>query len=426
MAENAIIVENVSKVYKLYDRQLDRFKETFSIRKKQFHTPFAALDDINFTVKKGESLGIVGKNGSGKSTLLKIITGVLSPSSGTVNVEGRVSALLELGAGFNGEYTGMENIYLQGTLSGIPKEEMEKKIKDIVEFADIGAHINQPVKTYSSGMFVRLAFAVAISVEPDVLIVDEALAVGDIRFQRKCFRKIEEFKKDRTFIFVSHDLNTIAKFCDRVIWINEGVMLRDGDPKEVTKEFRAFMIEAKFNEHRAEQAESGVITDIAETLEGLVFDPILNDVEVMGDHLLDIVGTLTLDKDGKKVQSLDADTPCSMLFKIKSTEFVNEVIVGFTVKDRLGHIVFQTNTFVVEQEIVFEKNKEYVVRFDFTVPKLIDGYYSVSPAVATGTMAYHEQHCWLFDAMIIQVLNKQNINLEGYVYLDDVEVTVGE
>lgn len=420
MIENSIVVDHVSKTYKLYDRQLDRMKEM--VTRKECHSSFKALDNISFTIKKGESLGIVGKNGSGKSTLLKIITGVLYPSEGNVKVNGRVSALLELGAGFNNEYTGLENIYLQGTLSGISESDMEKKVKDIIDFADIGEHINQPVKTYSSGMFVRLAFAVAISVEPDILIVDEALAVGDIRFQRKCFRKIEEFKKDRTFIFVSHDLNTIEKFCERVIWINEGKMIREGEPKEVTKEFRAFMIEAKFNERLI----SKEIKDKVLDYKGMEFDPILPDVEVMGDNKLEIIGTMILDERGEKATSLNADSECSMLFKIKCYESMKEVIVGFTVKDRLGHIVFQTNSFIINKELEFEIGKEYIIKFDFTMPKLVDGYYSISPAVATGTMAYHEQHCWLFDVMIIQVLNKQNITLEGFVYVDDVKIEVGE
>ena len=417
MEDNAIEVNNICKTYKLYNKPTDRFKEV--ITRKNLHSDFKALDDINFTVKKGESLGIVGKNGSGKSTLLKIITGVLNPTSGDVKVNGRVSALLELGAGFNGEYSGIENIYLQGTLMGYTREEMDEKVDEIVEFADIGEHINQPVKTYSSGMFVRLAFAVAISVDPEILIVDEALSVGDIRFQRKCFRKIEEFKKDRTFIFVSHDLGTITKFCDRVIWINEGVMKREGDPNEVTKEFRAFMIEAKYQEHREKNKDEAKL--LKEKNNEHKFDPILNDVEVMGDKKAEFLGTLLLDKNGEKCTSVDADERCSLLFRIKVNEDINEAIIGFTVKDRLGSIVFQTNSFVIDEFFDLEGDRIYDVRFDFTVPKLIDGYYTISPAIASGTMSYHVQHCWLFDVMVVQVLNRQNINLEGFVYVDDVD-----
>lgn len=418
MSENAIVVDNISKIYKLYNKKSDQLKELIPFNHKQYYTPFHALKDVSFSVRKGESLGIIGKNGSGKSTLLKIITGVLSQSAGNIEVNGKVSALLELGSGFNGEYTGLENIYLQGTLLGFSKEEMDRKVEEIVEFADIGEHIHQPVKTYSSGMFVRLAFAVAVSVEPDILIVDEALSVGDIRFQRKCFRKIEEFKKNKTFIFVSHDLNTVAKFCERVIWINEGEIKRIGDPYEITKEFRAFMIEAKFEEHRGVLKEDEELEKANKKYE---FDPILPDIEVMGDRKAEIIGTLLLDDSGKKTTSIDANEKCKLLFRIKANEDMDEVIVGFTIKDRLGQTIFQTNTFVIHESISFEAGKIYDTSFTFTMPKLIDGYYTVSPAVATGTMSYHEQHCWLYDVMIIQVLNRQGINLEGFVYLDDVD-----
>lgn len=418
--ENAIEVKKLTKIYKLYKKQTDQLKEFF-LRKK-LHNDFYALKDINFTVKKGESLGIVGKNGSGKSTLLKIITGVLSPTEGSITVNGRISALLELGAGFNGDYTGIENIYLQGTLSGYTREEMDAKINDIVDFADIGEHIYQPVKTYSSGMFVRLAFAVAISVDPDILIVDEALSVGDIRFQRKCFRKIEEFKKNKTFIFVSHDLNTVTKFCDRVIWINEGEMKRDGDPREVTKEFRAFMIEAKFQEHRATMNEDKNIRKAADNQ--YKYDPILADVSVMGDNKAEFLGTLMLDENGEKCTSVDANEKCTLMFKIQANDYIPEAIVGFTFKDRLGNIIFQTNSFVLDERFDLEKDQEYDIKFTFRMPKLIDGYYTVSPAIASGTMSYHVQHCWLFDVMVIQVLNRQNINLEGFVYLDETNFEI--
>lgn len=422
MSENAIVVKNLTKIYKLYNKKSDQVKELFSF-KKSYHSDFYALKDIDFKLEKGGSLGIVGKNGSGKSTLLKIITGVLTPTIGEVEVNGKVSALLELGAGFNNEYTGLENIYLQGTLMGFSKDEMTKKVEEIVDFADIGEHINQPVKSYSSGMFVRLAFAIAISIEPEILIVDEALSVGDIRFQRKCFRKIEEFKKNKTFVFVSHDLNTVAKFCDRVIWINEGVMQRDGDPIEVTKEFRAYMIEAKFEEHRGERALDQIV-EIRDAKNQ--FDPIPNDVSIMGDEKAEFLGTLMLDQDGNKGTSVDANEKCTICFRIKANETIDEAIIGFTIKDRLGSIIFQTNTFVIGEQLTLIENSIQNVSFTFTMPKLIDGYYTVSPAIASGTMSYHVQHCWLYDVMVLQVLNKQSINLEGYIYLDDVVFSVDE
>ena len=191
----AITINHLTKVYKLYDRPVDRLKESLHPLKKKYHKDFYALNDVSFEIKKGETVGIIGKNGAGKSTLLKIITGVLTPTSGSIHVNGRIASLLELGAGFNLEYTGLENIYFQGTLMGFSHEEMEAKIGEIVDFADIGDFIHQSVKMYSSGMFARLAFAVAINVEPDILIVDEALSVGDMRFQQKCYRKFREFQE---------------------------------------------------------------------------------------------------------------------------------------------------------------------------------------------------------------------------------------
>lgn len=239
---NAIEVRNVSKIYKMYNDPKDRFKEALGNGKKKYYKEFYALNDVSFKVGQGEIVGIVGRNGSGKSTILKILTGVLTPTNGDVSIDGKVSALLELGAGFNMEYTGMKNIYLNATMMRVSKEEIEKKIPDILAFADIGDYINQPVKTYSSGMFVRLAFAVAINVDPDVLIVDEALAVGDTRFQLKCMDKFLEFvNQGKTILFVSHDVNSIKRFCNRAIWMNQGKIIQDGNTDEVTDHYLDFL-----------------------------------------------------------------------------------------------------------------------------------------------------------------------------------------
>ena len=219
----AIKADHITKKYNLYKRTQDRFWEAVGLN-KSLHSDFYALNDISFDVKKGETVGIIGTNGSGKSTLLKIITGVLKPTEGNVQVQGKISALLELGAGFNQEYTGLENIYMNGRMMGYSRKEMDEKLQSIIDFADIGVFINQPVKNYSSGMFARLAFAVAINVEPDILIVDEALSVGDLFFQNKCFKKFDELKeKNVTILFVSHDISSVRQMCSRVIWIEKGV-----------------------------------------------------------------------------------------------------------------------------------------------------------------------------------------------------------
>lgn len=242
MEDIMIQVDNLSKVYKLYDKPVDRFKEALNARHKSYHKDFYALKNVSFNIRRGETVGIVGKNGSGKSTLLKMLTGVATPTEGNIQVNGKISALLELGSGFNGEYSGVENIYLNGTIMGISREEMKKRYDDIVQFADIGDYIYQPVKTYSSGMFVRLAFAVAINVNPEILIIDEALAVGDTRFQLKCMDKFLEFKKRGiAIIFVSHDVNAIKRFCDRTLWINNGELIEDGQTDIVTDKYLDYL-----------------------------------------------------------------------------------------------------------------------------------------------------------------------------------------
>lgn len=412
MDKIAIRVSNLSKVYKLYNKPSDRIKELLMFGKLKLHQDFRALDQVSFSVKSGEALGIIGKNGSGKSTLLKIITEVLAQTSGEIQINGKVSALLELGAGFNGEYNGIDNIFLNGTLMGMSREDISQKLNDIIEFADIGDFIYQPVKTYSSGMFVRLAFAVAINVDPDILIIDEALSVGDIRFQRKCFRKIEEFKKSKTFILVSHDLASVVKFCDRVIWLNQGKIEMEGDPVEVAKAFKAYMIEAKYNHNTSVNYEKSADGNYQ-------FDPINNEVDVMGDGKAQITGVICLDANAVKNTVINANQKATILMRVEVKENLDDVIIGFTFKDKLGTTIFQLNTFVMEEKISELLPGKYIFSFDFTMPKLIDGYYTVSPAIASGTQSYHMQHCWIYDALVLQVVNDQNINLEGFNYIDD-------
>lgn len=237
-----IQVKNVSKVFKMYNTAMDKMKEALSLSGKVMHTDFYALTDLSFDVKCGEILGIMGRNGSGKSTLLKMITGIYEPSGGEIVVTGKISSLLELGTGFNMEYTGIENIYFYGTLMGFPRKQMDNKVPDIIDFAEIGDYIYQPVKTYSSGMFARLAFSCAINVEPDILIVDEILSVGDMRFQAKCFNKFKEFKeKGVTIIYVGHDVGMMRTFCDTAMWIDRGRLIDIGDPTFISAKYTEFM-----------------------------------------------------------------------------------------------------------------------------------------------------------------------------------------
>ena len=242
MSEYAIELKHITKTYAMYAKPTDRLKEALDFRRRSYHDTFYALNDVNIHVKKGEMIGFIGENGSGKSTLLKIITGVLTPTSGEMQINGNIAALLELGSGFNPEYSGYDNIYLNGMVLGFTKEQVDEMVDDIISFADIGDHLYQPVKTYSSGMFVRLAFAVAINVDPEILIVDEALAVGDLEFQLKCMEKFTEFRNaGKSILFVSHDVNAVRRFCDRVYWLKNGVVENEGETMEVTEEYENFL-----------------------------------------------------------------------------------------------------------------------------------------------------------------------------------------
>lgn len=241
-SEYKIKVNNVSKIFKMYNTPMDKMREAFSISGKMLHTDFYAITDLTFSVKKGEILGIMGRNGSGKSTLLKMVTGIFEPTRGSIQISGKVSSLLELGTGFNMEYTGIENVFFYGTLMGFTKSQMEEKLQTIIEFAEIGDYVYQPVKTYSSGMFARLAFSCAINVEPDILIVDEILSVGDMRFQAKCFNKFKEFKeKGVTILYVGHDVGMMRTFCDTAMWINKGKLVDIGDPTFISAKYTEFM-----------------------------------------------------------------------------------------------------------------------------------------------------------------------------------------
>ena len=252
--EKVIDIRHISKVYKLYDNPKDRLLDALKLTRKQKYKEYRALDDISFCVHKGETVGLIGTNGAGKSTLLKIITGVLTQTSGEVEVHGKISALLELGAGFNGEYTGIENIYLNGQMMGYTREQMDERIQSIIDFAGIGDFINQPVKTYSSGMFARLAFAVAINVDPDILIVDEALSVGDIYFQAKCFKKMDEIKKKgTTVLLVTHDMSSVISYCDRAVILNKGHYVKEGNAKEMVDIYKKILV----NQYDENETENG-------------------------------------------------------------------------------------------------------------------------------------------------------------------------
>ena len=346
MEDIAIKINHVSKMYKLYNKPSDRFKEALGLSKEKKYKEHYALNDVSFDVKRGETVGIIGTNGSGKSTILKIITGVLNPSGGNVEVNGRISALLELGAGFNNEYTGLENVYLNGTMIGFSKEEIDERLQDILDFADIGDFINQPVKTYSSGMFVRLAFAVAINIDPEILIVDEALSVGDVFFQAKCYHKFEEFKKNgKTILFVSHDLSSINKYCDRVVLLNKGDKLAEGEPKDMINMYKKLLVQ----EHDAvmDMAKPTEALHITELKEGELWQKAFNlnpNHESYGNGEVNIVDFAIVDHNGRLSNTIEKNTECTIKMKVQFTQDVDAPIFAFTIKDLKGTEITGTNT----------------------------------------------------------------------------------
>lgn len=338
--EEIIKLEKISKIYKIYHKPIDRIKETLSFKHKKYSKDYFALKEISFTVKKGETIGIIGVNGAGKSTLLKIITGVLKQTAGTIQVNGRISALLELGAGFNPEYTGLENIYVNGMVLGFSREEIDKKLQTILEFADIGDFIYQPVKTYSSGMFVRLAFAVAINIEPEILIVDEALSVGDVFFQAKCFRKFEEFKsRGKTILFVTHDLGSISKYCDRAILLHQGEKVAEGNPKEIIDLYKKKLVFSSDKEETdsfIEKEENDFLWKKCLNQNNQVSNYGTLQGEIIDFAIVDSVGTIT--------NSVEKGTKFQIKIKAKFHETIQEPILAYTIKDLKGNELTGTNT----------------------------------------------------------------------------------
>ena len=371
MSEYALKIENVTKIYRLYDKPLDRLKESLSPTRKVYHRQHYALNGVSFDVKKGESLGIIGVNGAGKSTILKIITGVLNPTSGRVEVDGKISALLELGAGFNMEYTGIENIYLNGTMMGFSREEIDARLKDILEFADIGDFVNQPVKTYSSGMFVRLAFAVAINIDPEILIVDEALSVGDVFFQAKCYKKFEDFKaQGKTIIFVSHSLSSIAKYCDRVVLLNHGTKMAEGDPAEMIDLFKKVLVNQVDSEIPVDDDVDG--SDLPEQgtwKQQMVVNPNINSY---GSGAAEIFDFCIVDNKGIISNKIEKGSSFTVKMAVRFNKPVNDPIFAFTILDLQGTEITGTNT-MYEKADVEDAKKGDIREISFTQRMDIQG-----------------------------------------------------
>ena len=421
--ENAIEVRGVSKFYNLYERPQDRVKELFSLTKKKYHTLYKALDQVSFTVKKGETLGIIGRNGAGKSTLLKLITGVITPSEGTIETHGEISALLELGTGFNPEYTGYENIFLNGSMRGFSDEEMQEKVKEIVDFADIGEYMGQPVKTYSSGMFARLAFAVMISFKPEILIVDEALSVGDIFFQQKCNTFMKEEMKGVTKLLVTHDMNSIANMADRVILIDRGKIIREGKPLEVIEDYLKLLHTSVFQSEeaaakdedarlataeRSEAAEQKAVAAEAAEREkekaeiGWVDSP-KESIGGAQDILIDRCRMLINDEAVDVVKPGDA---VRIELLLHSKKDADNIIIGYTFKDKYGNSIFAQST--LGEGIMIEGVKQGEVRkasLSFHWPEVKEGDYFLTLGLGEGyDQMVHTVQCWVHSVLHVQAI----------------------
>lgn len=425
---NEIVVqaEHLTKAYKIYSNKKHMVKEAFSLSRKKYHNLYYSLSDVSFEIKKGEMLGIIGENGAGKSTLLKLLTGVTKPTSGSVTIQGKIAALLELGAGFNPNYTGLENIYLNGTMMGFTRNEMEARVDQIVTFADIGEFIHQPVKNYSSGMFARLAFAVAINVEPEVLIVDEALSVGDIFFQNKCFRKIEELKdKGVTILYVSHDLASVKEMCDTVLWLEKGKVKMYGDCVEVCNEYSNALLRNKDEIYNATVQVK--VKDAYETqkTEQIELPPIQYTNESILCDEIRIKSAYISDKDGKITNHVKQGEKCKVSVVIESDIEVEKGIVGFILATVKGVPIINQNSIIsdTKSHIRFGTGKTYKVDFDFIMPALQPDGYVLEVAVADGIITNYKTYTWLYNVMSLSVEgDKEQFAL---IYAD-TKITVNE
>ncbi len=414
--ENAITVKDVTKIYKMYDKPIDRLKESLHPRHREYHRKFYALNSISFDVKKGETVGIIGTNGSGKSTILKIITGVLSPTSGTVEVEGNISALLELGAGFNSEYTGIENIYMNGTMMGFSRKEMEARLQDILDFADIGDFVYQPVKTYSSGMFVRLAFALAINVEPEILIVDEALSVGDVFFQSKCYRRMEEIrKKGTTILMVTHDMGSIIKYCDKVVLLNRGNFVAEGAPGHMVDLYKKILANqmdslaeelAGTNDRQGE----GSGKPKHDNARGLMKEKLTinSDRTEYGDGRAEIYDLGLFDSRGNLTNLLMKGENFTIREKIRFHARIQSPIFTYTIKDKKGTDLSGTNTMFEGTDIrPVGPGDEYEVSFTQKMT-LQGGEYLLSMSCTGFEQGEHVVYHRLYDVANITVISNKN------------------
>jgi lipopolysaccharide transport system ATP-binding protein len=425
LAETVIQVNGVGKSYHMYERPSHRLWRALAGKRKSFYKDFWALRDVSFSVRRGQTVGIVGRNGSGKSTLLQMIAGTLNPTEGSIKVKGRVAALLELGSGFNPEFTGRENVYLNATILGLSRAQIDQRLESILAFADIGEFIDQPVRSYSSGMSVRLAFAVIAHVDADILIIDEALAVGDAFFSQKCMRFLREFQKNGTLLFVSHDAAAVTNLCENAVWLQNGRMRLSGTSQEVVEAYmteqhvvgrrevggETIVVEKKQRRSTAESPDfrreqfrdEGVVNRIAL----FEFDPD-NVGQEFGAQGARIVDVAIRGDDGSALTLVEGGELVTLQVAVKLEETLGNLIVGFYVKDRLGQRLFGDNSYFACKDAPVGGVAGQTVRatFQFRMPVMPSGSYMIDAAVASGDLHDHTQQHWIHDALEFRALDE--------------------
>ena len=418
-SELAIAVEHLSKCYHIYERPHDRLFQMLVRGRRQFYQEFWALRDVSFEIRRGETVGIIGRNGSGKSTLLQMICGTVNPTAGQMRTNGRVAALLELGSGFNPEFTGRENVYLNASVLGLSRLQTDDRFASIEAFADIGVFIDQPVKTYSSGMMLRLAFAVIAHVDADILVIDEALAVGDAFFTQKCMRFLRDFMQTGTVLFVSHDTSAVMSLCNRAIWLNQGSVLQDGSPKEVCEHYLQTLFENQQGKsavprsagidrrtdavaaRKDQRAQFINASNLRNDLQVFPFDPASTS---FGKGGAQIAGVEFLDESGTPLAWIVGGEQVTLRVRVIAHELLDAPIIGFTIKDKFGQNLFGDNTYLshLGRPMVCRPGQQIQADFSFQIPILPVGDYSVNAAVANGTQADHIQHHWMHDALVFR------------------------
>jgi lipopolysaccharide transport system ATP-binding protein len=413
---NAVEFQNVSKSYAIYDSPGDRLRELLSPRRKKRHRDFWALRGVSFEVRRGEAFCIVGENGSGKSTLLQIIAGILQPSSGAVAVNGRVSALLELGAGFNPEFTGRDNVFLNGSILGLTTRQIERRYREIESFAEIGDFINQPVKTYSSGMVVRLAFAVAINVDPEILLVDEALAVGDIYFRQRCMRKVHELRsKGVTILFVSHATADVKAIGDRALWLKEGRLMEIGNTDRVVAKYLAAMVEKDSTYQKSHPETPRAPQETVRAPE--IVECIPNIDHRYGDRRAEVLGIVLLDEAGHPLHMLDPCSRAIVRISVRANAAVSRPMVGFMLRNHMGIDFAGTNTTREGAALAPMQSGDIVtVDFHIELPELYPGSFSFSPAIADGALLEYQMCDWIDNALALQMARGEG-QVYGYLHL---------